>query len=120
VNLAPWNIGGCAVEVTPAGVRVAGRPLVFFHFHGTKRMLLNVYESGLHDYGVALTRAIRRGIYGPYVKELGASRRQLRGLPGSIREGLTHRARPTARELARQLVSTARCVARHSTVFAAT
>ena len=38
VNLAPWNIGGYRVELTDRGIEVEGCPLVFFHFHGTKRM----------------------------------------------------------------------------------
>jgi len=120
VNLAPWNIGGCRIEATAGGVQVDGRPLVFFHFHGTKRMLFNVYECGLYDYGVSLTPAIRRGIYGPYVRELDASRRQLRKLPRAMRDDLAPRMKPGARGFARHLISTARAVARHSTVFAAT
>jgi hypothetical protein len=120
VNLAPWNIGGCRVESSADGVQVDGRPLVFFHFHGTKRMLFNVYECGLHDYGVSLAPAVRRGIYGPYVRELDASRRQLRTLPQAMRDQLAPQTRLGAKALARRLISTARALARHSIVFAAT
>jgi len=118
VNLAPWNLGGSRVDIVPGGVNVEDRPLVFFHFHGTRRMLLNVYESGLHDYGVPLSAAIRDGIYGPYVKELRACRRILRELPAALRAGLSPRTRLSPRGWARQLLGTARALARHSTVFA--
>jgi hypothetical protein len=117
-NLAPWNIGGCRIEAAEGGVRVEGRPLVFFHFHGTKRMVFNLYESGLHDYGVALTSAIRQGIYRPYVAQLAACDRQLLGLPEAIRSNLVPPARRSPRKLARHLLNTARGLARQSTVFA--
>jgi hypothetical protein len=118
VNLAPWNIGGCRVDALPGGVEIEGRPLVFFHFHGIKRMLFNVYETGLHDYGAMLTPAVKRGIYGPYVKELGACRRQLLELPRAVLGDLAPRVRQSPMDLARSLKSTVRALARHSTVFA--
>lgn len=119
-NLAPWNIDGHRVDLARRGVEVEGRPLVFFHFHGVKRMLFGIYESGLHEYGVELTPATRTGIYRPYVKDLATCNRQLAGLPGPLRSRLEgERVAPGARELACQLASTARAVARHTTVFAA-
>jgi hypothetical protein len=120
VNLAPWNIGGYRVELSGRGVEIGGRRLVFFHFHGTKRMLFNLYESGMHDYGAQLTPAIRRGIYAPYVTELAACDRQLSALPAKVRSGLeAARAGQGAGDLPRKLLGTARAIARHSTVFAA-
>jgi hypothetical protein len=119
-NLAPWNVDGYRIDLTRHGVRVEGRPLVFFHFHGFKRMLLGFYDSGLHEYGAKLTAATRRGIYRLYLEDLVACNRQIAGLPGAIHARLEgERAAPGARELARQLVRTVRAVARHTTVFAA-
>src|SRR6266480_222524 len=118
-NLAPWNIGGCRVDLSGRGVEIEGHPLVFFHFHGTKRMLFNLYESGLHDYGAKLTPTIRRGIYQPYATQLAACNRQLSDLPAAVRAHLdSARVAPSARDLARQFVSTVRAIARHTTVFA--
>jgi hypothetical protein len=118
-NLAPWNIDGHRIALTPRGVDIEGQPLVFFHFHGVKRMLLGVHESGLHEYGVKLTPETRSGIYRPYIKDLVACRRQIAGLPGTLRACLDgERVVPNARGLARQLVSTARAVARRTTVLA--
>lgn len=119
-NLAPWNLDACRIGLARDGVRVDGQPLVFYHFHGIKRMLFGIFESGLHEYGVALTAATRKGIYRPYLKDLLACQRQIAGLPGAIRARLEgERAAPGAGEWARQVASTARAVARHTTVFAA-
>lgn len=120
VNLAPWNIGACRIEMLERGVEIEGRSLVFFHFHGTKRMLFNLYESGLYEYGVDLTAAIRNGIYRPYVAELAACDLLLSGLPATARSRLKP-ARDTlgAGDLVRKVALTARAVARHTAVFAA-
>jgi len=84
VNLGPWNVGGSRIELTPQGVRVDGQALVFFHFHGTRRMLFNLHESGLYNYGVALTPAMRDGIYRPYLAELATCAKQLDTLPAEV------------------------------------
>jgi hypothetical protein len=119
-NLAPWNVDAYRIGLTRDGVRVDERPLVFYHFHGIKRMLFGIYESGLLEYGVELTAATRKGIYRPYLKDLLACDRGIASLPGPIRARLEgERAAPGAGEWARQLASTARAVARHTTVFAA-
>jgi hypothetical protein len=119
VNLGPWNIGDCRIDLSERGVEVSGGPLVFFHFHGTKRLVLNLYESGMQHYGAGLTPAIRRGIYRPYVTELAACERALSSLPATIRPGMNASRTCSPADLARQFLSTARAVARHSTVFAA-
>jgi hypothetical protein len=119
-NLAPWNIDAARIGLTRHGVQVDERPLVFYHFHGIKRMLFGIYESGLHEYGVELTAATRKGIYRPYLKDLLACQRQIAGLPAETRARLGGEpAAPGAGEWARQLTNTARAVARHTTVFAA-
>ena len=120
INLAPWNIGGCRVDLSDRSVEIEGRPLVFFHFHGIKRMLFNLYESGLHDYGVKLTSAIRRGIYQPYATQLAACNRQLSDLPAAVRAHLEAACvAPSVLDLARQFTRTMRAIVRHTTVFAA-
>lgn len=115
VNAAPWNIGGVPVALSAEGVRIAGEPLVLFHFHGMRRMLFNLHESGLHDYGVALTPAIREGIYRPYASELVASRRRLAALPAEIRAKLAG-PQPSRASPRRELVRIVRAVLRHTVV----
>jgi hypothetical protein len=114
VNLGPWNIGGVRVERHGDAITVDGEPLVFFHFHGMRRMLFKLHESGLHDYGVALTPVIRDGIYRPYVSELDACVRQLAQLPSTVRARLA----PEPVQLSRRLVRTLRALARHTVVTA--
>ena len=70
INVGPWNISGQA----------NAQPLVLFHFHGMRRLLFGVYETGLHHYGVELTAALSRGLYRPYVAELAACRKDLRAV----------------------------------------
>ena len=119
-NLAPWNLDGRRIALSKAGPSVDGRPLVFFHFHGMKRMLLGFYESGLHEYGEALTPAMRQGIYRPYVRRLADGARRIAQLPLALRAPLQP-ARPASGYpgLRRRLLDTARAIARQSAVFGA-
>lgn len=115
VNLGPWNVGRSRIELTPQGVRVDEQLLVFFHFHGTRRMLFNLHESGLYNYGIALTPAIRDGIFRPYLTELAACAKQLDTLPAELRRELT----PERVDLGRRMVRTLRAVVRRTAVAAA-
>lgn len=69
-NLAPWNLGGLDIQRSEGGVAVDGKPLIFFHFHGVRRVLGKLYDSGLQGYEVPLTPQIRRNIYSPYLASL--------------------------------------------------
>ncbi len=69
-NLAPWNLEGAKVEQSPRGVLVDGEPLYFFHFHGVRKVIGKLYDSGLDGYGVHLTLEIRKTIYSPYLAGL--------------------------------------------------
>lgn len=89
VNAAPWNIGGLQVDASGACVRIEGNPLVAYHFHGMKRVVLRLYDSGLYTYGTRLTGAVRRGIYGPYMQELSRHEIRLAGLAERLRASLT-------------------------------
>lgn len=119
-NLAPWNIDRCRVEMTPEGIAVDGKPLVFFHFHNVKRMLFGIYESGLHDYGATLTAAVRNGVYRPYLRDLLACKRHIAELPRHLRAPLQgENVALDAGALLKQVTRTARAIARRTTVFAA-
>jgi hypothetical protein len=69
-NVAPWNIARYSVRSKLGRIYVDEIELVFFHFEGLKRLLFNVFETGLGHYQVALSRSLREGIYQPYMKEL--------------------------------------------------
>ena len=88
-NLAPWNLGGVKVEQTKQGVLVDGEPLFFYHFHGVRKVLGKLYDSGLDDYGVRLSPEIRRAIYAPYLGALSTAE-------ALARRAGERRAEPTA------------------------
>jgi hypothetical protein len=117
INFGPWSLHGARVAREPAGVAVDGRPLVSFHFHGMRRMLFDVYETGLHHYGVELMPALSKGLYRPYIRELAACRRSLSALPRAIRDRLAEQpAQPGWLDYGRQALSTVAAVLRHKAV----
>lgn len=67
-NLAPWNLGAHSIDDRGGRVQVDGRPLIFFHFHGLKRVAPALYDPSLRQYGGRLDPAIRRAVYLPYLK----------------------------------------------------
>jgi len=85
-NLAPWNLEGLDIHRGESGVVVEGKPLVFFHFHGMRRVFYRIYDSGLYGYGLGLSDQVRRSIYRPYVSDLALAENQLSRLSAGIRE----------------------------------
>ncbi len=84
-NTAPWNLSGAAVTRSADGIRIGSAPLVFFHFHGLRRVLYRLYDSGLLAYGVKLTPEARAGIFRPYMADLSQASASLARLPAPIR-----------------------------------
>lgn len=71
VNLAPWNISNYKISVDESGrVLVDDQKLIFYHFHGFKKVLKNAYCPNLVQYGSLLTDVIRDNIYLPYIEHL--------------------------------------------------
>jgi len=103
MNLAPWNTAGVAVQGAEGAVMVAGADrLVFFHFHGLRRVGDWLVSSQL-VYGAPMGRVLRDAVYRPYIRALvrldavvaaaigtppGVKRRGkgLRGLAGRLRK----------------------------------
>lgn len=73
VNLAPWNLSGHDVEGPP--LTVDGEQLVFYHFHGLRKVG-DVYELGLWKYRARATVAVKQGIYVPYIRALETQMRR--------------------------------------------
>ena len=88
-NLAPWNLDGLDVHQVHGGVAVAEKPLVFFHFHGLRRVLFRIYDSGLYGYGSKLSAQVRRAIYRPYISDLALAENRLSRLSSDMREALS-------------------------------
>jgi hypothetical protein len=69
-GLAPWNVENYSLRLRNGQVLVDSQPLVFFHFHGLKRIRRWLYDPNLARYGVHADYLLKRRIYGPYIREL--------------------------------------------------
>jgi hypothetical protein len=111
-NLAPWNLEGLDIRRTEDGVVVEGKPLVFFHFHGLRRMLYRIYDSGLSLYGVNLSGEVRRSIYRRYFSDLVLAEKRLSRLSADVRGSLApDRGAPGLRQSLRRVREALRVVA---------
>jgi hypothetical protein len=68
-NLAPWNTRRHDLSRSGDGVLADGQPLVFFHFHGLRKVGSSFATSQL-IYGSPLGKILRDAIYQPYVDTL--------------------------------------------------
>lgn len=73
-NLAPWNvkrhsISGTGTALGPEKVTVDNQPLVFFHFHGLRKVG-NRFATGELTYGARLSKTLKKMVYQPYVNML--------------------------------------------------
>ena len=69
-NLAPWNTGGHRLTLSGEKVLVDGTDkLVFFHFHGVRRVR-DWYVSSQLIYGARLNRVLKNEVYLPYLAAL--------------------------------------------------
>ena len=69
MDLAPWNTSRSRIVSTETGVEVDGDPLVFFHFHGLRRVGGWWVTSQL-VYGARTGAVLRDQVYGPYARAL--------------------------------------------------
>ena len=67
-NLANWNLANYEVQLVDENqILVDEQPLIFYHFHGLKRVTSWLYNPNLTVHGAKLTKVIRENIYFPYV-----------------------------------------------------
>ena len=70
-NLAPWNLANYNIHLVNGNeVWVDEQPLIFFHFHGLKRIRSWLYNPNLASYKAHPTKLVRRSIYAPYIRTL--------------------------------------------------
>ncbi len=70
-NLALWNLANYQLNLANNdAVMVDEQPLIFFHFHGLKKLTGWLYNPGWSHYGVVPSRILREFIYEPYIQEL--------------------------------------------------
>ena len=74
-DLAPWNIATHQIDMRDGQVHVDGRPLVFFHFHGVRRLRPGVYDLGLQNYNTRASGTVLSGIYAPYLQAVARAGR---------------------------------------------
>ena len=70
INAAPWNITQYRVTVAGDRILIDSDPLIFYHFHGVKKITTSWFDSGLSLYGASLTGSVKKHIYTPYLNEL--------------------------------------------------
>ena len=79
-NLAPWNTRAAVLTANDGHVIVDGsEPLVFFHFHGLRR-LGERYVSSQFVYGSHLGPVLKNDVYAPYVRALESEERRVAGV----------------------------------------
>lgn len=69
-NLAPWNVGNHRLSLRDNQITVDGEPLIFYHFHGFKKLFFNTYDPNLSAYGYKLNDIVKTRVYAPYIKAL--------------------------------------------------
>ena len=70
-NLAAWNIANYKLTVREGHVYVDDEPLLFFHFHGLRRLNRYVYDTCFQHYGAKLSPLVIDKIYRPYLRQIG-------------------------------------------------
>jgi hypothetical protein len=76
-NAAPWNLGTDPVVERDGELRAGEWPLLFFHFHGFKRLSGEMFDPGLAGYGERMRPLWRDQLFRPYVREMRALERRL-------------------------------------------
>jgi len=84
-GVAPWNLEGLNITEADGRILVEGCPLVFYHFHDLRMTTAISFEVDNSGFGVSKRSAAVKRIYRPYLGELQAQHRRLRGVRGAAR-----------------------------------
>ena len=112
-NVAPWNLGNCHLSYQNGNtMTIDNHSLIFFHFHGLKKITSWWYDPRWRNYGVTPSLVLRRRIYAPYIQTLFDVSRQLlsssdtHAISGLMREGMNQQEKPipSIRHVIRQLI----------------
>jgi len=93
-NVAPWNVGSYKIRENEGRVYVDEQPLIFFHFHGLKKINAWIYNHNLGSYDVRISSLLLRSIYTPYIADLVAGSEECLSLfrSASPESGIRHSA----------------------------
>ncbi|MBA4136262.1 MAG: hypothetical protein C0518_02970 [Opitutus sp.] len=72
INVAPWNLGGRALEMRESGMFIDGEPLRCFQFSGVRHLVAGLFDPGLARWGVPVSPPLRDGLFIPYLRALGS------------------------------------------------
>jgi hypothetical protein len=78
INAAPWNVEPAQLSALDGTPRLAGQPVLFYHFQGIREVRAGWFDPGLRSYHLPLTRTLREVLYMPYLRRLTARQAQLR------------------------------------------
>lgn len=117
-NLAPWNLGRHALSRLDDGLMVDRKwPLIFFHFHGLRRVGRRIYIPGHFRYGAPFDRLIRGGLYRPYIRHMEAIDEETAGYFQAPTATLTRHASKSV-GLSEQLLGMFKRPAKHALAIA--
>jgi len=77
-GIAPWNAARFSFKHDGTQLLVDDDTLVYFHFHGLRRVNDWVYDCNFGRYKARLTPVLRQYVYRPYLREINDVRRALR------------------------------------------
>ena len=83
-NLAPWNVGARKIERHGGLVYADGNLVLFFHFHGVKRLRAGQYLTSHGHYKAPMKPLVRDFLYRPYLLELSAIELEIAARFGEI------------------------------------
>jgi len=72
LNVAPWNLANYKFTYRDRKVWVDEQPLILFHFHGIKKVIGPIYDTGLDAYKVKLENTLREYVFKPYLTALAS------------------------------------------------
>lgn len=70
INLAPWNLQFKKVVKKEETILINNKPLIFFHFHGLRKLTESIYILGTSNYNFFLDTKIKKIIFLPYINYL--------------------------------------------------
>lgn len=69
-NVAAWNVGDYSFSLRVGKVFVDNDPLVFYHFHGFKKIAQNIYNTGLWLHFKAPHPVLKSKVFTEYIEKL--------------------------------------------------
>lgn len=99
-NVAPWNVPRYRVHREDGRVLVDDVPLIFYHFCGVRKPAPGLWNSSV---STAISTALRRDVYGPYVAMLHRWQREVDRVAGTGPRERLRRLLPGVRTTLRDL-----------------